>query len=642
MAVELASAYVTLIPSAKGMQAAIASEMGGPAQAAGTAAGSTFGRNFAKAGAVAGAAAIGKGVFDFTSFERGLNEVFTLIPDAGAQTFAELESQTKNFAKEFGVLPDQVIPSLYDSLSAGVPPDNVFAFLEDANKFAKAGATDLGTAVDGLTSTMNAYGLGAEDTSRVSDALFTAVRLGKTTVDELSSSMFQVAPIAASVGVPIEQVSAAFATLTAQGTPTAQAATQMRGAIAELAKSGTKSSDAFRDAFGQTFQEFIAGGGTLQEAAAGMQVAADEAGVELIDLFGSVEGAQAFVGLAADADAANETLAAVNDGAGATQTAFEQMEQGIGPKIDKLKARFAVLSVELGTALAPAIETVAGVVLTVVEAFNRLPAPIQTGIVIFGTMAAAVGVFGGAAIKMIGTLKAVGSAFSLLAANPWVLIIIAAVALAFIIVKYWDEIVAALAAAWDWIAGVASSVWNGISAMLEAAGSLVKSYIDTFYVAPVQFLIGVFESLPGIASAAWNGVKAAVEAVVDAIVGAIDRIKSAASDALGPVGDLIGKANSLGGGILGAIPGFDTGGVVPGPRGAPRLVLAHGGETILPTHKPGYMSNLSPIASGAGTMTPIQINIGQVRDDADIRAIKRTVEKAAAGQGQTRDGGLNW
>ena len=31
---------------------------------------------------------------------------------------------------------------------------------------------------------------------------------------------------------------------------------------------------------------------------------------------------------------------------------------------------------------------------------------------------------------------------------------------------------------------------------------------------------------------------------------------------------------------------FDTGGIVPGPRGMPRIVIAHGGETILPTHKP--------------------------------------------------------
>ena len=40
-------------------------------------------------------------------------------------------------------------------------------------------------------------------------------------------------------------------------------------------------------------------------------------------------------------------------------------------------------------------------------------------------------------------------------------------------------------------------------------------------------------------------------------------------------------------GAVGDFLGFDEGGVVPGPRGQPRLVVAHAGETILPTHKEG-------------------------------------------------------
>lgn len=33
------------------------------------------------------------------------------------------------------------------------------------------------------------------------------------------------------------------------------------------------------------------------------------------------------------------------------------------------------------------------------------------------------------------------------------------------------------------------------------------------------------------------------------------------------------------------LPGFDDGGIVPGRRGSPQAILAHGGETVLPTHK---------------------------------------------------------
>ena len=49
-----------------------------------------------------------------------------------------------------------------------------------------------------------------------------------------------------------------------------------------------------------------------------------------------------------------------------------------------------------------------------------------------------------------------------------------------------------------------------------------------------------------------------------------------------------GKPGSAAGGLLGLL-GFDSGGVVPGRRGAARLAVVHGGETILPTHKTGGM-----------------------------------------------------
>ena len=124
-----------------------------------------FGKSVAKVGATAGlafagaAASIGvAGVTAFSSFEKNLKEVMTLLPDAGKEVFDELSEQTKSFAKEFGVLPDKALPALYSALSAGVPRENVFTFMEIAQKAAKGGVTELETAVDALSSVVNAYG----------------------------------------------------------------------------------------------------------------------------------------------------------------------------------------------------------------------------------------------------------------------------------------------------------------------------------------------------------------------------------------------------------------------------------------------------------------------------------------------------
>ena len=45
------------------------------------------------------------------------------------------------------------------------------------------------------------------------------------------------------------------------------------------------------------------------------------------------------------------------------------------------------------------------------------------------------------------------------------------------------------------------------------------------------------------------------------------------------------------GGVLGNLLSFDSGGVIPGEIGKPRLVMAHAGETILPTHKTASSSS---------------------------------------------------
>ena len=322
---------------------------------------SKFGVAAAAAG-VAAAAAVGafavKSVSAFADFEKGMNEVFTLIPDASEDAMDQMSDDVKQFSKDFGVLPDKVVPALYQSLSAGVPKDNVFAFMEVATKAAIGGATELETAVDGLTSTVNAYGAENITAMEASDLMFTAVRLGKTTMDELSQSLFQVNPVAAAMGVQFGDITAALATMTAQGTPTRVATTQLRQAIVELGKEGTVAFDAFQEATGQTFPDFIAGGGTMEDAFQAMKDKADDMGVGVGDLFGSVEAGMGVISLTSEsgAEAFGKAMDEMQESSGATDTAFDQMDQGLARTWDKIKANVQVALLEIGERLAPFVE----------------------------------------------------------------------------------------------------------------------------------------------------------------------------------------------------------------------------------------------------------------------------------------------
>ena len=312
-----------------------------------------------KSGALAGAGAAAAGIAAFTQFDTQLREVLTLLPGAGEDTFNELGDKVKEFSTEFGKLPSEVIPSLYSALSAGVPEDNVFEFLEVAQMAAKGGVTELETAVDGISSVVNAYGSEVIGATEASDLMFTAVRLGKTTFDEMSSSLFQVAPIASSLGVNFDSVTASIANLTATGTPTAVAATQMKAALSELGKEGSKADQAFRELTGMGFTSFLETEGNMASAFMLLAEGAQDSGKSVLDMFGSIEAGQAVLSLTADGgDKLLETLGEMSNSAGATEAAFETMDGSLGSSFDRIKANLAVAAVDLGQKLAPVVQKV--------------------------------------------------------------------------------------------------------------------------------------------------------------------------------------------------------------------------------------------------------------------------------------------
>ncbi len=276
----------------------------------------------------------------------------------GSVAMDKMSEQVKTLAVDMGVLPEEVVPALYQAISAGVPEKNVFGFLETATQLSIAGVTDLETAVDGLTTITNAYGVENISAQEAADTLFTAMKLGKTTVGEMAASLFQVVPAAAAAGITIEEVSAGLAAITAQGTPTRVAATQMRQAIVELGKAGTIAFKVFEEATGQTFPQFVRGGGTLEEAFQVLAAEAEASGGSISDMFGSVEAGMSALTLTSATGAAawGSNMDAMADKTGAVSEGFDTMNEGIARGWDRISAIISVALIEIGESLAPVVE----------------------------------------------------------------------------------------------------------------------------------------------------------------------------------------------------------------------------------------------------------------------------------------------
>ena len=113
---------------------------------------------------------------------------------------------------------------------------------------------------DRLTTAINGYGMKAEDATRISDLLITTQNLGKTTVDELASSMGTVIPVANSVNFGIEELSASYAQLTKNGIATAESGTYLKAMLSELGKSGSITDETLRELTGKGFAQLKAEG----------------------------------------------------------------------------------------------------------------------------------------------------------------------------------------------------------------------------------------------------------------------------------------------------------------------------------------------------------------------------------------------
>ena len=314
-----------------------------------------------------------KSVKEFASFEKGMLEVFTLLPGISKAAMSAMEADVLNLSKTMGILPEDIVPALYQALSSGVPKENVMTFLEVASRAAIGGVTSIESAVAGLTGVMNAYGKENISATRVSDIMFLAVRLGRTTFEEMSKSLGDATPLASALGISFEELAAALATSTGITGNTAKSLTGLKSLMGELGKSGMKAAKNFEMISGQTFPDFIKGGGTMKQALELMKAHADRTGKSIMDLFGGMEAGQMALQLAeSGAVAFGTAVGAMGNNAGTSATAFQRMNAGLMRSFEKMSASFKVAMIKFGKALAPLLHKVAPVIAGIIAKIGEI------------------------------------------------------------------------------------------------------------------------------------------------------------------------------------------------------------------------------------------------------------------------------
>jgi len=138
-------------------------------------------------------------------FENGMAKVAT-IADTSKVSLDSLKKGLLELSNQTGISVNELTEAMYQAISAGVDTVNSVEFLESAVKAAKGGFTDAATAVDALSTVLNAYGLKASEAKRIADEMMVAQNYGKTTFGEMARSIGNVIPIASALNVSTKEL----------------------------------------------------------------------------------------------------------------------------------------------------------------------------------------------------------------------------------------------------------------------------------------------------------------------------------------------------------------------------------------------------------------------------------------------------
>ena len=287
-------------------------------------------------------------------FETTMAKVSTLTSDGMYQS---LHDGILDMSGRLGVDANEIGEAIYQGLSSGVSESNIQDFTEKMIKLSKGGFTSVTTATDLTTTALNAYGLEITETDHLMDVFITTQNKGKTTVDQLASSMGQVIPIASSLGVNIDQLGASYAILTANGISTSESGTKLKSMFEELGDSGSDVSEILISRTGKSFKELTAEGKSTGDVLEILKQHADESGVGLNELFSSSEAGSAALILAKDGAAGfNEELKGMTESSGAAAEAYAKVSDTFSEKCNKLKERFKEVGIAIGENLIDIIE----------------------------------------------------------------------------------------------------------------------------------------------------------------------------------------------------------------------------------------------------------------------------------------------
>lgn len=282
----------------------------------------------------------------------------------------------------------------------------------DIMKGALAGSLDLAAAGElgvaraaEITSTaLNQFGLDGGEASHVADVLAAGAGKAMGSVEDLANGLKFVGPVAASMGVSLEETTGVLALFAQQGIIGEQAGTSLRGVLSSLTAPSAQARGEIErlgltlyDANGN-FLGLQNAAGQLANAYTGMDDASRQASMGII--FGRETITAATALYQAGAGGVQEWTAAVDDSGFAAETARMRLDNLKGD-LEALGGAMDAALIQTGSGANDTLRLIVQSLTGLAEMYGNLPAPVQQAVLVIGASTAAVALAGGAAMLAV-------------------------------------------------------------------------------------------------------------------------------------------------------------------------------------------------------------------------------------------------
>lgn len=387
-------------------------------------------------------------VMAFSKMEKGLTDTLTLLKDKSTvEKYRGRLSDLQKAAVKAGFSIQDASSALFDTVSSlGLSENSMKAYVA-AQKLAIGGSADLRAAVLGMSKIMNVYGVETTNVNEVVNALFTAQKVGTTTVQDLAMNVGKVSGQAKMAGMSFQSMTSVLSILTNTLSNTEEASTSMAAilkAVTNPAKDAESILGALQITTGVTAVKQVGFVNVLKQVRDAMKKYPDYVARAIPEI-------RALKGISTITDDSLRLMSStvkqmgkdLENGTGLTE-AFNMQQKTMDRQLKRVRGAILLFSRSIGEVLAPYVSTVADKFLNLLEAFDSLGSNGKK-------MTAALIVIGAAFAPLV----AIASAFALaLAAIGWTgFIVIGAIsaisaAIAGLVI-YWDELVTLVEKTWN-------------------------------------------------------------------------------------------------------------------------------------------------------------------------------------------------